>query len=437
MKKELYVERLGINGEGVARSEGLTFFVDGALPQERVEAEIYEQRKSFARARAVKRFEDSPHRTTPACPLFGRCGGCQLMHLSYDQQLIAKRQRVIDALERIGKLTVPVAVCLPSPQTLAYRNKIQLPVNAQRRLGLYAFNTRELVELDTCPIHCTLGERALQCVQRCLLAYPKPLTLRHVLIKTAVHMGQVLVILVTQDKTPLTSLAEQIVQAMPAIKGVVQNSNSSSGNTVLGKTFEPLVGQGWIEEKLCGLTFKVSPASFFQVNPAQAEILYQTVLSLAQLTGEETVLDAYCGVGTLALLLAGQAKSVIGIESNPDAILDAQVNAKRNQVHNARFITGLAEEKMACIGAIDVAILNPPRKGCERAFLDRLVEKQPKRILYISCDPATLARDLSILEQKGYKVRTVQPLDMFPQTMHVEIVAYLTKVKHPSLKGEA
>src|ERR1700733_3927843 len=201
MKKELDIERLGINGEGVARSEGFTFFVDGALPQERVEAEIYEQRKNFARAHTLRHLKDSAHRMTPPCPLFGRCGGCQIMHLSYEQQLIAKRQRVIDALERIGKLTVPVAMCLPSPQILGYRNKIQLPVNAQRRLGLYAFNTRELVEIDTCPIHCALGEQAMQCVQQCLLAYPKSLAIRHVLIKTAVHTGQVLVILVTQDKT--------------------------------------------------------------------------------------------------------------------------------------------------------------------------------------------------------------------------------------------
>lgn len=428
MKKELEIERLGIHGEGVARSEGLTFFVDGALPQERVEAEVYEQRKNFARARTLKRLGDSPHRTTPPCPLFGRCGGCQLMHLSYEQQLIAKRQRVVDALERIGKLSVPVAACLPSPQTVAYRNKIQLPVNAQRRLGLYAFNTHELVEIDTCPIHCTLGEQVLQCVQRCLSAYSHPLALRHVLIKTAVNTGQVLVILVTQDQTPLTFLAEQIVKALPAIKGVVQNINASSGNTILGKTFETLVGQGWVEEILCGLTFKVSPASFFQVNPAQAEILYQTVMRLAQLTGEETVLDAYCGVGTLALILAHQAKAVIGMESIPEAIRDAQVNAERNHVRNARFIAGLAEEKIAAIGNVDVAILNPPRKGCERLFLDRLIEKQPNRILYISCDPATLARDLKVLEQMGYKVQTAQPLDMFPQTMHVEIIASLIKV---------
>jgi len=423
LKKELEVERLGINGEGVARSEGLTFFVDGALPQERVEAEVYEQRKSFARARTVKRLKDSAHRTTPPCPLFGRCGGCQLMHLHYEQQLIEKRQRVVDALQRIGKLNVPVAECLPAPQKLAYRNKIQLPVNAQRRLGLYAFNTHELVEIDTCPIRCSLGEQAMQCVQRCLLAHPKPL--RHVLIKTGVHTGQVLVILVTQHQQRLTSLAEQIIQIMPAIKGVVQTINTSSANTILGKTFETLAGQGWIEETLCGLTFKVSPASFFQVNPAQAEILYQKVFYLAQLTGKEVVLDAYCGVGTLSLILAAQAQVVIGIEATPDAILDAQVNAARNHIRNVRFITGLAEEKIASIGIIDIAILNPPRKGCDRTFLNCLIKKQPRRIIYVSCDPATLARDLNLLEQGGYKVCIVQPLDMFPQTIHVETIVSL------------
>ena len=207
---------------------------------------------------------------------------------------------------------------------------------------------------------------------------------------------------------------------MPEIKGIVQNINGSEGNVILGKTFKTLVGQGWIEEVLCGLTFKVSPASFFQVNPEQAEALYHKVVEWAELTGKETVLDAYCGVGTLALVLARHAKEVIGIELVADAIADAKENAKRNEIGNARFICGLAEKEIGGVEAFDVAIINPPRKGCEPQFLEKLIAR---KILYISCDPATLARDAAILNQQGFNLERVQPFDMFPQTMHVECLA--------------
>lgn len=422
---DLVVERLGIHGEGVAHLDGLTIFVDGALPQEIVEAQIYEQKSRFARARTLKRLKESTHRAQPLCPLFGRCGGCQLMHLQYEQQLQAKRARIVDALERIAKLDALVAPCLPSPKAFAYRNKIQLPISDQRRLGLYAFNTHKLVEIDSCPIHCELGEKVMQQIQQLLLSYPKELDLRHLLIKTAVHTGQVLVILITKTNQLLTLLAEQIINLLPEVKGVVQNINPSKANTILSNHYRLLAGQGWIEEQLNGLLFKVSPASFFQVNPLQAELLYSQVFELAHLTGKERVVDAYCGVGTLALILAKKAGEVIGIDTVAEAIEDAKDNAKRNQIYNARFITGLAEEQIASIETIDVAILNPPRKGCAALFLNKLAEKKPKRVIYISCDPATLARDLHLLHQKGYQIETVQPLDMFPQTMHVECIVSL------------
>jgi 23S rRNA (uracil1939-C5)-methyltransferase len=422
---DLVVERLGIHGEGVSRLDGLTIFVDGALPQEVVEADIYEQKKHFARARTLQLLKESPHRVQPPCPLFGRCGGCQLMHLNYEQQLEAKRARIVDALQRIAKLDVVVAPCLASPKPFAYRNKIQLPLSPRRRLGLYAFNTHELVEIDNCPIHCDLGEKVMQGIQQLLLNYPEELDMRHLLIKTAMHTGQVLVILVTQSDRSLTGLAKQIMTSLPQVKGVVQNINSSNGNTILSTNYRLLAGQGWIEEQLNGLLFKVSPASFFQVNPIQAELLYKHVVELAHLAGKERVLDAYCGVGTLALILAKNASEVIGIDSVVEAIDDARDNARRNQLHNARFIVGLAEEQITTLEAIDVAILNPPRKGCAAVLLDQLVEKKPKRIIYISCDPATLARDLKLLHHKGYQVESVQPLDMFPQTMHVECIVSL------------
>ena len=333
-KITLSIKRLGIHGEGIGDYEGFTVFVDGALPGEIVTALITEVRKNFARAEVVSDEKTSPHRVTPPCPVFGRCGGCQLMHLDYSQQLETKRQRVVDALERIGKIfNVPVPACIPSPNPLSYRNKIQLPVDHEHRMGLYAFNSHEIVEIEKCYIHCSLGEQVFAKIKEILKAEPDP-TLRFVLIKTGVSTNQVLVILVTEGEgaSNLPKVAEKIMESSPEIKGVVQNINTSSGNVVLGKTFKTLAGHCSIVDKICGLHFKVSPASFFQVNPAQAENLYQKALEFCQLKGDETVLDAYCGVGTLSLILAPHAKQVIGVECVPDAILDAEDNAKRNQI---------------------------------------------------------------------------------------------------------
>lgn len=422
---ELTIERLGINGEGVGRWQGFTIFAFGALPGERILARITETRKTFARGTILERFETSPHRVTPPCPLFGQCGGCALLHLEYEEQLKAKRQKVVDALERIAKIDVEVLPCIASPKPLSYRNKIQLPVSKNHRLGLYAQNSHDLIEIEGCNIHSPLGEEALAHIQRLLKTSPEAKVLKHVLIKTAVNTQQILVILVTRTNESVGALAEEILRSMPQIKGVVQNINPDEGNVILSPHFRTLAGKDSIEEKLSGFIFKVSPASFFQVNPAQAEMLYAKVVELAHLTGEERVLDAYCGVGTLSLILAQHAKEVIGIESVTDAIQDAKENARRNQIDNAKFICGLAEERIGELQGVDLAAVNPPRKGCESSFLEKLVQLKPKRILYVSCDPATLARDLQILTQKGYRVKTVQPFDMFPQTMHVETVVEL------------
>lgn len=424
-KIDLTIERLGINGEGVGRWQGFTIFVFGALPGERILARIYEARKTFARATLLERFESSLHRVKPPCPLFGRCGGCTLLHLSYEEQLKAKKERVVDALKRIAKIDIEVLPCIASPQPLSYRNKIQLPVSKNLRLGLYAHSSHDLIEIEKCDIHSALGEEALKQIQRVLKTAPGARDLKHVLIKTALNTQQVLVILVTRTDVPPSALAHEILQSMPEIKGVVQNINPEEGNVILSSQFKTLAGQGAIEEKLSGLVFKVSPASFFQVNPAQAEALYAKVLEFAKLTGEERVLDAYCGVGTLSLLLARNAKEVIGIESVSAAVSDAKENAHRNKILNVQFICGLAEESITKLQGVELAVLNPPRKGCESSFLEKLVEIKPKRILYVSCDPATLARDLQILMQKGYTIKRVQPFDMFPQTMHVETVCEL------------
>jgi 23S rRNA (uracil1939-C5)-methyltransferase len=424
---ELEIERMGIYGEGVARWNNFTIFVEAALPGERVRVRLYEKRSTFARGRILSLLRPSPHRVRPPCRFFGTCGGCQIMHWDISKQLEIKRQRVIDALERIGGISVEVMPCEPSPLALGYRNKIQLPV-VSRRMGLYALNSRDLVEIDSCLIHCSLGEEAFQAIRKILALSPDPplLGLKHILIKTGVYTEQVCIILVTESKTPMQKLAHDIVAAMPRIKGIVQNVQPRTSNTVLGADFYTLFGQGWIEERLLGLSFKVSPGSFFQVNSMQAETLYSKVSEFAALQGSEKVLDAYCGVGTLSLILARQAREVVGIEVVPQAIADARDNAERNGISNVDFLCGKAEDLIGkWRGTIDIAVLNPPRKGCEPVFLKQLILLSPRNIVYISCDPATLARDLRFLCSQGYSVERVQPLDMFPQTSHVECLVKL------------
>ncbi len=433
------IQSLGINGEGVGYWHGYTIFADGALPGEEVRGRLTQVERKFGRIQVSSTLNENPGRTKPPCPLFGRCGGCQLMHLSYDHQIDLKRQLVLKALERVGKLTdIAVEPCIASPSPLHYRNKIQLPVTASDeglKIGLYARNSHDLIEVDHCLVHCELGETVFQKVSKIIkesgiTSYNHAThtgVLRFVLIKSAINTKEVLVTLVTAFEAPevLKQISDSIMQQCPEVKGVSLNINEAQGNVVLGGNFKLLNGRDFIEEVLAGLTFRVSPSSFFQVNTAQAENLYAKALEFAALTGKENVLDAFCGVGTLSLLIAQQAKHVVGVECVPEAISDAIVNAKRNAIENTEFICANAEDYISTINAIDVAFLNPPRKGCEKQFLEKLTELNPKRIVYISCDPGTLARDLALLREKGYNIVVIQPFDMFPQTSHVECVALL------------
>jgi len=431
MAETVLIEKLGIYGEGIARIDGYTVFVDGALPGETVEIEWTERKKTYGRASLKKLVAPSPERVIPPCPVFGKCGGCQLMHLSYEKQLEFKRERVVDAFERIGKLgPIPIEPCFPSPSQLSYRNKIQLPVNLNPlQIGLYAQNSHRLIDIDHCYIHCTAGEKIYSAIRSILSHTPFPDSLRHILIKTAVHTNQILVILVTPDSpsAALVSIAKRILDSMEEVKGVVHNLNRKTGNIILGPTFQTLAGEGAIEEKICGLIFRVSPASFFQVNPYQVENLYRKVEELAALDGTQRLLDAYCGVGTLSLILSGKAKETIGVECVPEAIRDAETNARRNGITNAKFVCDTAERFVPSLKGIDVALLNPPRKGCEPEVLQKLAGLRPSKIIYVSCDPATLARDLSFLSKEGFKVKGAFPFDLFPQTAHVETVALIER----------
>lgn len=439
-KINITIERLGIHGEGIGYLDGYTVFVDGALPGENIDAWLTHCKKNYARAKLLKNVTPSSSRVTPPCPVFGECGGCQVMHLDYSSQLEMKRQRVVDAFERIGKITdCDVLPCLPSPSPLAYRNKIQVPVRSGPdglRLGFYKRNSHDLVDVDHCYIHCDLGEKVYKETSRLLKASNVTAydlrnhrgELRFVIIKTAVNTEQALVIFVTNGKASaeLKRVSNAIIKNIPEVQGVVQNINTTQSNVVLGRQFNVLEGEGSITEKILDQSFKVSPASFFQVNPSQAEQLYKQAIAFADLTGEETLLDAYCGVGTLGLVMAPYAKRVIGVECVPQAIEDAKENARLNGAANIEFVCEEMENWIKDAKDLDVVVLNPPRKGCDASFLAELERLRPKRIVYISCDPATLARDLAELRDYGYSIDAVQPVDMFPQTAHVETVVKLS-----------
>lgn len=435
-KINLTVQRLGIHGEGIGYWHGFTVFVDGALPGEVIQARLTEGKRRYGRARISVIDSPSPDRVEPPCPLFGRCGGCQLMHYKYEAQLAMKRQRVIDALERIGKMRdFDVAPCIPSPSPLHYRNKIQVPVRRGENgieIGFHARNTHDLIDVPFCHIHCAIGQKVYEearnvIKQSSLVPYEFASgegELRYMIIKTAVATEQALVVLVTSmpPTEELRRAAKLIIERSPFVKGVVHHLNANPDNVVLGQESTILEGAGAIEERICGLRFDVSPESFFQVNPQQAEALYEEVAVCAGLTGKEVVWDAFCGVGTLSLVLSKYAKKVIGVECVPQAVEDARQNALKNEIGHAEFVCDHAENYVQSLEPVDVVVLNPPRKGCESLLLDKVGRLSPKRIVYVSCDPATLARDLAHLSAFGYRISRVQPFDMFPQTAHVETV---------------
>jgi len=418
---EVFIRSLGSAGEGVGTVNGFPIFIEGALPGEEVAAEITVKKSRYAKGRIVEILKHSEHRTKPFCPLFGRCGGCQVQHLDYEGQLVAKRQRVIDALRRIGHLETEVLPCLAAPSPTHYRNKIQMPLHTGE-VGFFEHGTHNVVPVESCPIHRNAGEEAFRAVRPLLLGSK----VRYLVIKSSRLEQRALCILVTDGKQPVKALAEKMCSASPFVAGVVECINQKRGNSILTDQFRHLAGESHLIEELCGKQFRISPASFFQVNPEQAENLYQTALSFLDPPKEAHLLDAFCGVGTLSIIASDRVETVTGIEAVPQAIEDAKANGVRNGATNCHFVCGRVEEKIGEAPHFDYAILNPPRKGCDPAVIGALAERIPKRMVYLSCDPATLARDLTLLEKSGFKTIQVQPIDMFPQTMHVESVALIT-----------
>jgi 23S rRNA (uracil1939-C5)-methyltransferase len=441
---ECEIHGFGHSGTGVGRYEGFAVFIGGALPGERVKIRITKVKKTFAEGELLEVLTAHPERIEPICPHFDSCGGCQLQHISYTEELNLKQQQVVDQLERIGLLTdVTIHSVKGMENPWSYRNKVQIPfatVEGKVVAGFYQLGTHQVVDMEICFIQNELHTELTKKIKAMVEALHIPIynetthtgVLRHVLLRQGVHTDELMVVLVTngeklQGKDPLIA---ELRRSFPVITSIQQNINTARTNVILGKENRLLWGMPVIYDTIGNIQFAISPHSFFQVNPVQTEILYEQVKTYANLSGSETVIDAYCGIGSISLYLADKARRVYGMEIVPAAIEDAKQNAALNKIKNAHFELGKAEEilpKWQKEGThADVIVVDPPRKGCDEAFLEAAAKIQPERIVYVSCNPATFARDAKYLSEHGYHLQEVQPVDMFPQTSHVELVGLFT-----------
>ena len=431
-------------GMGVARLEdGRVVFVPNTIRGEQWQVQLLKVNKNVAWGRAVKPVLSSPCRVPSDCPHFGPCGGCQFRHMTYEEELQAKRQRVEDALRRVGGVDITVDTIHGAADTHRYRNKVQFPVAQGKNgvhVGLFRARSHDVIDVPDCLLQSSdanrLGRTLKQWMERGgVPAYNEETgkgLVRHLYVRTN-RVGESLVCLVVNGKKlpDEMGLVRAMRDTVSSLVGVVLNSNQKDTNVILGDSYRTLWGRDWLEEELCGMTFRLSVPSFFQVNRAQTEVLYSRAVDFAGLTGTETVLDLYCGIGTISLTMAQKAGKVIGAEIVPEAIEDAKENANRNGVTNAEFFCGDAGEiahKLAVEGVRpDVICVDPPRKGLAPDVPDILADMQPRRIVYVSCDPATLARDVKRLGERGYQVVKAEAVDLFPRTQHVESVVLMEK----------
>ena len=447
----LRIERLSSDGSGVAHSaDGEAVFVPGTAPGDEARVRIVKDCGRYAFGILDELLTPSPDRVSVDCPVAGPCGGCSLRHLDYAAELRAKQESVLDAFRRIGGLEVPVLDILPSPEVDRYRNKVQFPVGVDKNgvpcIGFYAGRTHRIVP---CP-DCKLQPSVLNEIGNALCAFfaqqgIRPYDeqsgkglVRHIFLRRGAHSGQIMVCLVcTRAKLPH---AEQLCTALrgqfPAISTILLNVNAKNTNVILGSENHILYGPGYIEDTLCGVPVRLGPLSFYQVNTLAAERLYGVAAQYAQLTPDDTLLDLYCGMGTIGLSMAEQCRELIGVEIVPEAIESAKANAARMGeavAAKSRFFcadAGQAATQLAAEGLHpDIVMLDPPRKGCDEATLSAVVRMAPRRVVYVSCNPATAARDAAWLEKNGYHTEKVQPVDLFPRTKHCECVLLMSKVQ--------
>ena len=447
----LRIERLSSDGSGVAHSaDGEAVFVPGTAPGDEARVRIVKDCGRYAFGILDELLTPSPDRISVDCPVAGPCGGCSLRHLDYAAELRAKQESVLDAFRRIGGLKVPVLDILPSPEVDRYRNKVQFPVGVDKNgvpcIGFYAGRTHRIVP---CP-DCKLQPGVLNEIGNALCAFfaqqgIRPYDeqsgkglVRHIFLRRGAHSGQIMVCLVcTRAKLPH---AEQLCTALrgqfPAISTILLNVNAKNTNVILGSENHTLYGPGYIEDTLCGVPVRLGPLSFYQVNTLAAERLYGVAAQYAQLTPDDALLDLYCGMGTIGLSMADQCRELIGVEIVPEAIESAKANAARMGeavAAKSRFFcadAGQAATQLAAEGLHpDIVMLDPPRKGCDEATLSAVVRMAPRRVVYVSCNPATAARDAAWLEQNGYHAEKVQPVDLFPRTKHCECVLLMSKAQ--------
>ena len=440
----LTIKRLGINGEGVGYFKKQVVFVPGALPGEEVVVEATKINPKFAEAKIKKIRIKSPHRVLPLCPVYDQCGGCQLQHLKYDQQLKEKRDIIIQSLERhtkvdISKLDIRETIGMEDPW--GYRNKSSFQVKAvdgKVLAGLYGLNSHQLINIDECAVQHAQTNEATSEVKRILEELKIPIyneksrkgIIRTIVTRVGIQTGELQIVLITTQKElpKVDIIIQEIQKRLPNVKSIVQNINGQKTSLIFGEETLPLAGEDFIQETLGDLQFELSARTFFQLNPVQTVKLYNEVKKAAALTGQEKVLDAYCGVGTIGLWLADQAGEVRGMDVITESIEDAKKNAKRHGFTNTKYVPGKAEEvlpKWVKKGwKPDVIVVDPPRTGLEGQFIQTILQAEPKKLIYISCNPSTLAKDIQDLGAK-YEVKYIQPVDMFPHTAHVECVSQL------------
>ena len=434
-------------GLGIARVNGAVVFVPHAVRGEEIDLRITKVMKTSCAGEIVKIHNPSPERMEPECPYAGKCGGCAYRHLTYPEELWAKRQRVQDALTRIGGLDLTVEEILGAKNPEHYRNKSQYPVGADGSIGFFQARTHKVVPIRRCLIQTEAADRTAQAVGEWMRRYKisaydettgKGLV-RHVCVRVNRKGESLCCVVVNGNKVPREpELAAYVTAAVPHTVGVLLNSNTRRGNVILGDKYRTLFGRNYLMDTLCGLEFKLSMPSFYQVNRDQAEMLYGKALEFAGLTGNETVLDLYCGIGTITLCLAKAAKRVIGAEIVPPAIRDAKENALRNHIENAEFFCGDAADIAAKLESDglrpDVVTVDPPRKGLAPEVIASVAAMGPEKVVYVSCDPATLGRDVKIFREFGYEAKRAAAVDMFPGTAHVETVVLLSKGEIDSKK---
>ena len=450
-KDKMYVVDIvdiGQGGVGIGKFEGFTVFVDGGLVKDKIKVKITKSKKNYAVGDIVEIIEPSPYRVERKCSKeLKDCGGCQIQELDYQEQLNIKTNEVKQVISRIGKLEdVVVHPALGMEEPFRYRNKAQFPiqkVDGSPVIGFYKKKSHDIIPTDQCIIQHDVNDKIIKIIKTYIRAYKVSVydekthtgVLRHLVTKVGFASKEVMVVLVANGrKLPyLNELASVLKENIPGFKTLVVNVNREKTNVILGNENRVIYGDGKINDNIGDLVFEISPLSFFQVNPVQTEVLYNKALEYAALGENDTVFDIYCGIGTISLFLAQRAKKVYGIEIVEEAIKDAKRNAEINNLDNVEFYVGKAEDvvpKMYKQGKrANVVVVDPPRKGCDEKVRDTIVSMQPDRVVYVSCNPSTLARDLAYLNEKGYKSLEVQPVDMFPHSVHIENVALIVKDK--------